>query len=80
VDYNPQRVEDLRIPLGPAFQITKHLNLAYLAQGAIFFCGCSEFEVPKVDQDPPCMEDLLILDPHHHKEAPIGVVGGSQVV
>jgi hypothetical protein len=40
------------------------------------FSGCSEFEVPKVDQDPQCMEDLLILDPHHQKEAPTGVVGG----
>jgi hypothetical protein len=30
-------MEDLRIPPGPGFQITKHLNLADLAQGAIFF-------------------------------------------
>jgi hypothetical protein len=69
-------VGDLEIPPQLQFQITKHLNLVDLAQGAIFFCRCSEFEVWKVDQDPQHVGDLLILDPHHQKEAPTGVVGG----
>jgi hypothetical protein len=42
-------VGDLIIPLGPQFQITKHLNLAVLAQGAKFLNGCFEFEVLKVE-------------------------------
>jgi hypothetical protein len=37
------------IPPGPQFQITKHLNLAVLAQGAKFFWRCFEFEALKVE-------------------------------
>jgi hypothetical protein len=43
VELDPQRVDDLIIPLGPQFQITKHLNLAFLAQGAKFFVGVLNF-------------------------------------
>jgi hypothetical protein len=39
----PHRVRDLKIPPGPQFQITKHLNLAILAQGIKCSCGCFEF-------------------------------------
>jgi hypothetical protein len=39
----PHHVKDLRIPLGPRFQITKHLNLAILAQGTKCFCGYFDF-------------------------------------
>jgi hypothetical protein len=36
-------VRDLKIPPGPRFQITKHLNLAILAQGTKCSGGCFEF-------------------------------------
>jgi hypothetical protein len=39
VELDPQHVGELRVPPGPRFQITKHLNLAVLAQGANFFVG-----------------------------------------
>ena len=43
---------DFITPLGHRFQITKHLNLAILALGAKYFCGCFEFEALKVELDP----------------------------
>jgi hypothetical protein len=43
---------DLIMPPGPRFQVTKHLNLAVLAQGAKLFCGSFEFEVLKVELVP----------------------------
>jgi hypothetical protein len=60
VELDPQRMGDLIIPLGPQFQITKHLNLAFLAKGAKFFCGCFEFEVLKVELIPQHVGDLII--------------------
>jgi hypothetical protein len=39
----PHRVRDLKIPPWPRFQITKHLNLAILAQGTKCSYGCFEF-------------------------------------
>jgi hypothetical protein len=60
VEFDLQRVGDLTIPLGPRFQITKHLNLAVLVEGAKMFCGCFEFEVLKVELDSQCVEDLII--------------------
>jgi hypothetical protein len=38
-ELDPQRAGELIIPPGPQFRITKHLNLAVLAQGANFFVG-----------------------------------------
>jgi hypothetical protein len=49
VELAPQRMGDLIIPLGPQFQITKHLNLAVLARGDKFFRGCFELEALKVE-------------------------------
>jgi hypothetical protein len=60
VDLAPQRVEDLIVPLGPQFQITKHLNLVVLAQGANFFHGCFEFEALKVEMALQCVGDLIV--------------------
>jgi hypothetical protein len=60
VELDPQCARDLIIPLGPQFQITKHLNLADLAQRAKFFHGCFEFEVLKVELDPQHVGDLII--------------------
>jgi hypothetical protein len=57
----------LIIPLGPQFQITKHLNLAVLAQGAKFFCGCFEFEALKVELEPQRVGDLIIPPGPHFK-------------
>jgi hypothetical protein len=37
---------------GARFQITKHLNLADLVEGAKFFCGCFELEASKVELAP----------------------------
>jgi hypothetical protein len=34
VELDPQSMEDLIVPLGPRFQITKHLYLADLVQGS----------------------------------------------
>jgi hypothetical protein len=51
---------DLIISLGPQFQITKHLILAYLAEGAKKFCGCFEFEALKVELVPQCVGDLIV--------------------
>jgi hypothetical protein len=53
-------VGDLIVPFGPRFQITKHLNLAILAQGAKFFCGCFEFEILKVELDPQRVGELIV--------------------
>jgi hypothetical protein len=50
-----QHVGDLIVPLGPRFQITKHLYLAALAKGAKLFCGSFEFEVLKVELVPQRM-------------------------
>jgi hypothetical protein len=61
VELDPQRVGDLLIPPRPRFEITKHLNLADLAQRAKFFCGCFEFEALKVDIAPQRVGDLRIL-------------------
>jgi hypothetical protein len=47
-----QCMEDLIVPPGPQFQITKHLNLAVLAQRAKKIRGYFEFEVLKVELDP----------------------------
>jgi hypothetical protein len=60
VELAPQLVGDLIIPLGPQFQITKHLNLAFLAKGAKFFGGCFEFVVLKVELAPQCIGELII--------------------
>jgi hypothetical protein len=60
VELDPQRAGDLIVPLGPQFQITKHLYLAVLAQGAKMFCGCFEFEVLKVELDLQRVGDLII--------------------
>jgi hypothetical protein len=46
--------------LGPQFQITKHLNLADLAQITKFFHGCFEFEVLKVELDSERLGDHII--------------------
>jgi hypothetical protein len=43
VELDPKHVDDLFIPSGPQFKITKHLNLAVLAQGANFFVGVLNF-------------------------------------
>jgi hypothetical protein len=56
----PHCVGDLLIPLGPQFQITKHLNLVLLFKRAKFFLGCFEFEVLKVELDPKIVGDLII--------------------
>jgi hypothetical protein len=53
-------MRDLRILPGPRFQITKHLNLAILAHGTKFSCGCFEFLALKVELDPQRMGDLII--------------------
>jgi hypothetical protein len=53
-------VGDIIIPLGPQYQITKHLNLAVLAKGAKKICRCFEFEALKVELDPQCVGDLII--------------------
>jgi hypothetical protein len=60
VELDPEYVGDLITLLGPPFQITEHLNLADLAQGAKFFCGCFEFEVLKVEFVPQHVEVLII--------------------
>jgi hypothetical protein len=60
VELDPQHMGDLIVPPGPRFQITKHLNLADLAQRAISFCGCFEFEVLKVELDPQRVGDLMV--------------------
>jgi hypothetical protein len=60
VELDPQCVEDLIIPPGPRFQITKHINLVVLAQGANIFYGCFEFEALKVELDPQRVEDFII--------------------
>jgi hypothetical protein len=52
VDLDPQGVGDLRIPLEPRFQITKHLNLAVFDLEAQNCCRCFEFEALKVELDP----------------------------
>jgi hypothetical protein len=51
VKLDPQCVGDLIVPLGHQFQITKHLNLAILAQRAKKIHGCFEIEVLKVELD-----------------------------
>jgi hypothetical protein len=60
VEFDPQRTEDLINPLGPRFQITKHLNLAVFALGAKIFCRYYEFEALKVELDPQYVGDLII--------------------
>jgi hypothetical protein len=60
VELDSQSMGDLIIPSRPQFQITKHLNLAILTQGAKMFCRCFEFEALKVELDPQCIGDLLI--------------------
>jgi hypothetical protein len=60
VDLAPQCMGDLLFPLGPQFQITKHLRLVVLLQRAKFFCGCFEFEALKVELDPKSVGDLII--------------------
>jgi hypothetical protein len=55
-----QRLGDLIIPLGPQFQITKHLSLAVLAQGAKKIRGCFEFEAFKVEIAYQRMRDLIV--------------------
>jgi hypothetical protein len=52
VELDPQRVGDLIIPLGPRFEITKHLNLASLARRAKFSREYFEFEALKVELAP----------------------------
>jgi hypothetical protein len=53
-------VGDLITPLWTRFQITKHLNLGYLAQRAKFFRGCLEFEVLKVELALQHVGDLIV--------------------
>jgi hypothetical protein len=60
VELDPESVGDLIIPPGPQFQITKHLNLADLAQRTKLFGGCFEFKVLKVELAPQCAGDLII--------------------
>jgi hypothetical protein len=60
VELDPQCVGDLIIPLGPRYQITKHLNLAVLAKAITFFGGCFGFKVLTVELNPQCMGDLKI--------------------
>jgi hypothetical protein len=60
VELDPQCVEDLIIPPGPRFQITKHLILAIFAHEAKKNCGCFEFEALKVELDPQRVGDLII--------------------
>jgi hypothetical protein len=51
---------DLIIPPRPRFQITKHLILTTLTQGANIFGGCFEFYALKVELDFLCMGALII--------------------
>jgi hypothetical protein len=60
VELDSQCAGNLIIPPGPQFQITKHLNLDLLAQGANFFHGCLEFEALKVELEPQRVGDLRI--------------------
>jgi hypothetical protein len=60
VELDLQCAGDLIIPLGPQFQITKHLNLDGLAQRAKKIRGCFEFEAWKVELEPQHLGDLLI--------------------
>jgi hypothetical protein len=66
VELDLQRVGDLIVPSGSRFQITKHLNLAYLAQRANFFCRCFEFEGFEGEIGPPKHGG-----PHSFTRAPI---------
>jgi hypothetical protein len=54
---------DLIVPPGTRFQITKHLNLEYLAQRTTFFCRCFEFEALKVEMALQCMGTDPIVPP-----------------
>jgi hypothetical protein len=49
VELDPKCVGDLMIPPERRFQITKHVNLVDLVEGAKFFRGCFEFDALKVD-------------------------------
>jgi hypothetical protein len=60
VELDPQRMEDLIIPPRPRFQITKHLILTTLTQGANIFGGCFEFYALKVELDLQRMGALII--------------------
>jgi hypothetical protein len=51
---------DLIIPLRPQFQITKHLILTTLNQGAKIFGGFFEFKALKVELDLQRMGALII--------------------
>jgi hypothetical protein len=54
-----QRLKLQAVKVSTQFQITKHLKLVVLLQGAKFVCGCFEFEALKVDLAPQRMGDLL---------------------
>jgi hypothetical protein len=60
VELDPKSVGDLITPPGPRFQITKHLNLANLAQRAKLFRGCFEFDVLKVELALQRVGDLIV--------------------
>jgi hypothetical protein len=69
VELAPQRIGDLRIPPGPRFQITIHLNIADLVQGGKHFVDVLNSRLGRLNWTPNTWR-ILEFDWGHDFKSP----------